>query len=142
MHANGDIERGYPPVLPLASRGALVGVKGLSKSAHCQRGFFARTHISNSLTDGMAGKEHGHSLGRLVATCWASLSFEIVVSASLSFETAASPSVSLSSCCSAHEPAQAASQAKVPSVVMDAAVGDGIQAGHWSANCWPALGHV
>jgi hypothetical protein len=61
---------------------------------------------------------------------------------SLSFEIVASPSVSLSSCCSAHEPAQAASQAKVPSVVMDAAVGDGIQAGHWSANRWPALGHV
>ena len=29
MHANGDIERGYPPVLPLASRGALVGATPL-----------------------------------------------------------------------------------------------------------------
>ena len=29
MHANGDIERGYPPVLPLASRGALAGATPL-----------------------------------------------------------------------------------------------------------------
>ena len=29
MHANGDLERGYPPVLPLASRGALVGATPL-----------------------------------------------------------------------------------------------------------------
>ena len=29
MHANGEIERGYPPVLPLASRGALVGATPL-----------------------------------------------------------------------------------------------------------------
>ena len=29
VHANGDIERGYPPVLPLASRGALVGATPL-----------------------------------------------------------------------------------------------------------------
>ena len=29
MHANGEIERGYPPVLPPASRGALVGATPL-----------------------------------------------------------------------------------------------------------------
>ena len=40
MHANGDIERGYPPVLPLASLGALVGatpllVTGTTTYSYC-----------------------------------------------------------------------------------------------------------